>query len=343
MKYYRPTILFLCVLLGLHQRGHSQDFARDPNSLDALSRQIEALPSDKVANLTFKSSIDGTFQPMLIKMPRNYAKTKPWPLLVVLHGLGDGPIIVPSIDSMVQIGPFGRGDLWYSGPGEKDVFECIEMAKKVCNIDPDRIYLCGFSMGATGTFSLGLKYPHIWAGCVPVCGSMDSLDMVANGKNLPFWINIGREDRVVLPKYAQRPYDKAIELGFDHWKFTPYPNMGHSFWIDWGEIEKWLLKQKRVSHPSQISFTGDKPARAYWAEINEKLSSGENARIDVTIMSQDVLVRTSNVARYTLYLEDAPIDIHKNITIIENNKESLQCSLAKDGAFHRKLNTGTVD
>jgi predicted esterase len=315
----------------------------DTNSVNNLIRKIEALPDGKLLNLTFKSKIDDTFQPMLVKVPDGYAKTKSWPLLVVLHGLGDGSIIVPSIDSMIQIGPFGRGDMWYHGIGEQDVFECIELAKRIFNIDSDRIYLCGFSMGGGGTFDIGLKYPDIWAACVPVCGTMGNPDFVANGRNLPFWINTGSEDRVVPAKYSKRAYETALELGFKHWKYTEYEGMGHSFWVDWGRIEKWLLTKKRTTSPSAVSFSGSKPARAYWAEITEKYDCTKQARIDVEITSQTVNIKISNIADYTLYLNDAPVNPSQEITIIENNKQVFQGQLTSDGIFDRKLDARKIE
>lgn len=315
----------------------------DANSVLKLARQIESLPMGGLINLTFQSKIDDTFQPMLAKIPQGYTKTRSWPLLVVLHGLGDGPIAVPSIDSMVQIGPFGRGDLWYRGLGEQDVFECIELAKQIFNIDPDRIYLCGFSMGGAGTFDLGLKYPDIWAACVPVCGTMDNLDMVTNGRNLPFWINTGSQDKVVPAKYSKKAYVKAVELGFEHWKYTEYKDMGHSFWIDWGLIEKWLLAQKKTHHPPSISFTCEKPSRAYWAEITKKSNHQGRATIDIKTASQKIEVNISNIADYTLYLKDAPVKTDQEITIIENDKKIFTGHLAADGVFNRKLNGKKTD
>jgi len=315
----------------------------DANSVNKLIRKIEALPDGELLNLTFKSKIDDTFQPMLVKVPDGYTKSKSWPLLVVLHGLGDGPIIVPSIDSMVQIGPFGRGDMWYHGIGEQDVFECIELAKHIFNIDSDRIYLAGFSMGGGGTFELGLKYPDIWAACVPVCGTMNNLDLVSNGMNLSFWINTGSEDRVVPAKYSKRAYETAVELGFNHWKYTEYEGMGHSFWVDWGRIEKWLLTKKRTTSPSSVSFTGSTPAKAYWAEITEKYDCTKQARIDVKITSQTVNIKISNIADYTLYLKDAPVNLSQELIIIENDKQVFEGQLSSDGIFNRKLDTRKTD
>ena len=44
----------------------------------------------------------------------------------------------------------------------------LEIVRKEFNIDGDRIYLMGHSMGGGGTWHLGLKYPDIWAGLAPI-------------------------------------------------------------------------------------------------------------------------------------------------------------------------------
>jgi len=337
--------LLLISLISLFSSGSvfAMEPITDANSVSKLIRKIETLPSGGLINLTFKSKIDDTFQPVLVKVPDDYTKKKSWPLLVVLHGLGDGPIVVPSIDSMVQIGPFARGDTWYKGIGEQDVFECIELAKQIFNVDPDRIYLAGFSMGGGGTFELGLKHPDIWAACVPVCGTMGNPDLVSNAKNLPFWINTGSQDRVVPAKYSKRAYDKAAELGFKHWKYTEYDGMGHSFWVDWGRIEKWLLTKERTNNPSCISFTSERCAKAYWAEITEKYNCKQLASIDIETVSQTIKVRTSNIADYTLHLKDAPVSLSQEITIIENDKQVFQGHIPTDGIFDRKLDGKKTD
>ena len=343
MKKYLPSVLFISVFLFLSNSSFAIEPVTDANSDIKIVRQIEGLPESGIINLTFKSKIDNTLQPMLINVPNGYTNTKSWPLLVVLHGLGDGPIVVPSIDSMVQIGPFGRGDMRYHDAGEQDVFECIELAKQIFNIDSDRIYLCGFSMGGTGTLELGLKYPDIWAACVPVCGTITNLDLVSNGSNLPFWINTGSEDRVVPAEYSKKAYEKAVELGFKHWKYTEYEGMGHSFWIDWPKIENWLLSQKKLQSPSSISFVSEKTARAYWAEITGKIDKDSRAKIKVQIINQIIQVRTTNVSDYNLYLGFSPVDISREIIVVENNDEIFRGTLSEDGIFKRSHDCKPTD
>lgn len=249
------SVLFL--LMAIVTFAHSSlavDSHKNDDGWHSDIKPIQSFPNGGTLNLTFKSKIDGSIQPLLIKIPKGYTSKKPWPLLVTLHGLGDGPILAPGIEAMVQIGPYGRGSVWYTGIGERDVFECIEMAKKLFSIDEDRLYLCGFSMGGMGTFDLGFRYPDVWAACVPVCGRCFSLELVENARHLPFWVNTGSKDIVIPPKYSKAAYDRARQLGFSKWKYTEYENMGHGFFINWKGIEEWLLAKKRTVNPKRVSF-----------------------------------------------------------------------------------------
>jgi predicted peptidase len=46
---------------------------------------------------------------------------------------------------------------------EKDVMNVLEMIRKEFNVDENRIYLMGHSMGGAGTIYLGVKHASIWA------------------------------------------------------------------------------------------------------------------------------------------------------------------------------------
>src|SRR6186997_2065979 len=46
---------------------------------------------------------------------------------------------------------------------EKDVMNVLEMIRKEFNVDENRTYLMGHSMGGAGTIYLGVKYASIWA------------------------------------------------------------------------------------------------------------------------------------------------------------------------------------
>ena len=290
-----------------------------------------------ILNLTFKSKIDGSPQPLLIKLPEGYTPQKAWPLLVTLHGLGDGPIVAADVKSMVQIGPYGRGSVWFSGIGEQDVFECIETTKKIYSIDEKRIYLCGFSMGAAATFDIALKYPDRWAACVPVCGRCENTDLIKNAEHIPFWINSGSLDTVIPPEYSWRAYNIAKMLTFNEWKYTEYENMEHSFDINWQQIEGWLLTKEKVLNPKRVSFcTRDLNSnRAYWVEITGIQEYGKNAGIEAVIDGQKINVTTQNISNYTLGLNNNLIDLTRKIQVIENGVNVLDGFLKKGGCFSK--------
>lgn len=345
MLFVKYWFIVLVAIVLFVSDGWGEPGNKDAPSIASPIKTKQSFPPDVVLQLSFKSKIDGSVQPFLAKIPRQYDPQKKWPLLVVLHGMGDGPILASSIDSMVQIGPYGRGDLWYKGEGEQDVLECLEVAKEIFSVDTDRIYLCGFSMGGAGTFNLGLRFPHIWAGCVPICGLCDDDNQIANGRNLPFWIHTGGKDTVLPPLSSRWAYDVAGKMGFTQWRYTEHPDMGHSFHIDWQAVEKWLLNQKHVDCPKVVSFsTKDlNAARAYWVEITNTAQPDLYAQIHANIDGQCINLKTTNISGYRLYLKDAAIDLKRRITIKQNEKEIFTGLLDKDGLFTHSCPTNTCN
>ena len=138
----------------------------------------------------FVSAVDGSVQPYGIILPEGYDGTKPFRLDVVLHGSskpvgtselkfmarfdeGDDPGVGPAVD-YIELHPLGRVENCYRWAGETDVFEAIEAACRNYKIDRDRIVLRGMSMGASGTWHLGLKHPDRFVAIGPYCGYVDT-------------------------------------------------------------------------------------------------------------------------------------------------------------------------
>lgn len=134
------------------------------------------------------SGIDGSVQPFGLVIPEKYDSTKPSRLDVVLHGstrpvgltelrfmarFDDAAAKVPDQD-YIELHPLGRVENCYRWSGEADVFEAIEAVRRNYRIDRDRIVLRGMSMGASGTWHLGLKHPDRFVALGPYCGYVDT-------------------------------------------------------------------------------------------------------------------------------------------------------------------------
>lgn len=141
--------------------------------------------------LGYVSKVDGSVQPYGVIVPKSYDPEKPIRLDVVLHGStrpvgmselrfiarfdeGDDENPSPPDQPFIELHPLGRVENCYRWAGETDVFEAIENVCSRFYIDTSRIVLRGMSMGASGTWHLGLKHPDRFAALGPYCGYVDT-------------------------------------------------------------------------------------------------------------------------------------------------------------------------
>src|SRR4029077_7340955 len=89
----------------------------------------------------------------------------------------------------IELHPLGRVENCYRWAGEADVFEAIDDVCKRYNIDRQRIVLRGMSMGASGTWHLGLKHPDFFAALGPYCGYVDTHQF--SETPLPNFVRVG--------------------------------------------------------------------------------------------------------------------------------------------------------
>ena len=197
-------------------------------------------------------------------VPSSYDADQPNKLLVLLHGLGSNPNQVIRYKGVVQqaqehgyivVAPYGYNERgWYGSRGygnkfarrfwnrkqattnepenlgelsEKDVFNVMEIVRKEFNIDDDRIYLAGHSMGGGGTLHIALKTPEIWAGLAPMSPAIySSPDKLENARHLPFIVVQGDKDRLVPVAIARNWVKKMDELGITH-EYIEIPGGNH--------------------------------------------------------------------------------------------------------------------
>ena len=91
-------------------------------------------------------------------VPEDYDGARPFPLDVAQHGRFTSLYEVETLTSWqgaeidylpgtLQIDLFGRGKNTYHWPGEADIFEAIEFARKVYKVDAERMTLRGTHLG----------------------------------------------------------------------------------------------------------------------------------------------------------------------------------------------------
>ena len=222
--------------------------AQEPGTVVAADKRVQG------KSYVFKET--GKQVPYALFVPSKYDASRKWPLIVGLHGLGrpydwvmgyDGIIDFAERDGYVMVTPLGyHPRSWYGSRGanpegnaaangrggeplpanagelgEKDVMNVLEIARKDYNIDPDRIYLWGHSMGGAGTYHIASKYPDIWAGLAvaapapsPSAGVQpDALDRF---KHVPILVLQGDADKSVPVARTREWVARMKQIGMEH-------------------------------------------------------------------------------------------------------------------------------
>lgn len=155
------------------------------------------------------------------------------------------------------------------------VKELIDSYRNLPQIDTERIYICGLSMGAIATFDLAVRYPDIFAAAVPICGGVkiDRLDDQA--KKIAWRIFHGDNDDVMPVSNSRTAYKRLQSLGADV-EYIEFPGVYHDAWtyaLKRDDFLPWLFS-KRKNMPTAIQTT----------EKNDNTGHNIFYRIDGTIV-----------------------------------------------------------
>jgi predicted peptidase len=198
----------------------------------------------------------------LLHLPQDYSKenNKKWPLILFLHGAGEiGDNIemlrvqaLPRVIEAKEDFPFvvvspqcPTDSSWHSEFTSLD--ELLQYTLESYNIDENRIYLTGLSMGGYAAWDYAVVHPHKFAAIIPICGGTSYPDYLYHIKDVPIWAFHGAKDDIVPIEESEiaveslRSFDGNI-------KFTIYPEAGHDAWTETynnPKVFEWLLEQSK--------------------------------------------------------------------------------------------------
>jgi predicted peptidase len=125
----------------------------------------------------------------------------------------------------------------------KMVARLVEQLISIHDIDPNRIYVTGFSMGASGTWDIIARYPDRFAAAIPLSGVSDP-KQAEKLSHLPIWAFHGAEDKVSRVENT-RNMIAALKKHGSTCRYTEYPDAGHDVTMAYASAEliEWLFDQ----------------------------------------------------------------------------------------------------
>ncbi len=298
------------------------------------------LPTGRVIEMTYRSRIDDSVQPYRLYLPHAYRRDREkLSLIVFLHGYS--PDITKACDwwdylpfsllwtaerlPAIVAAPFGRGNTDFQGVGEEDVLKVISEAKRHFRIDEDRVFLCGVSMGGSGTWSIAAHHPSLFAGAIPVAGRSDfalwrkrwnepvpsyaplfvhgdfAVDLACNFLNLPVFCIHGGSDVVVAPEHSRRMVSRIRRIG-GKVIYREMPGRPHVVWEEafaMEELRTWLGSLRRTKAPRRVTLRTYSPkyGHAYWLGIERITRWTKPAYVDAKIAADGTLrIAAENVS-----------------------------------------------
>lgn len=208
----------------------------------------------------YRSKLDNTLQPYRIYVPKTYDRSKPYPLIIALHGMGrdedsyfddyaEGAFkLEAERRGYIVACPKGREPAsMYRDAAERDVLDVLAEVRQAYNIDPDRIYMTGHSMGGFGTWSIAVNHPDIFAALAPVAGGGNPKAM-SKIAHIPQLVVHGDNDKTVSVEQSRAMVAAAKASGVDV-SYIEVPRGSHTDIVvpTFDEVFDWFDSHRRKS------------------------------------------------------------------------------------------------
>jgi dienelactone hydrolase len=262
--------------------------------------------------------MEGLFQHYGVYLPTALDDGEPLPLQWWLHWRGghahSAAALTPGVfrhmgedRGGIVVSPRGRGtSTWYVGRGHADLLEVWDDVFATFDVDADRVYLSGHSMGGWGSYLLALLYPDRFAATMPVAGpvtqgawtgaDLDGCDefggdeyspcyisandgrprdqhtrkLLENLRNVPIAMFYAGADELVPVAGATRQHERLLELGYRHrfYLFPTYEHFTHPLVDEWAEGVRYLDTFVRDEDPPQVTYVRDLAFERATNEVN---------------------------------------------------------------------------
>ena len=243
-----------------------------------------------------------------------------WRNQVMLYEPEEGWYVAPRA-------PTDTWNLWHEAHIDGLFDRLIDDFVAVRGVNPDRVYVMGYSAGGDGVWQLAPRMADRWAAAAMMAGHPNDASLLPL-RNLPMALFVGGEDRafdrhkVVAARGEELGrLRKADPQGYEH-LVRVYPGLPH--WMDRKDAEAlpWMAARTRNPWPQRVVWLQDDVThtRFYWLAV-PAAEARAGRRIDAEVKGRTIALSGDVPRGTTLRLSDALLSLDEPLKVTVNGKE----------------------
>ena len=216
------------------------------------------------------------------------------------------------------------------------------MAVAHWDVNPDKVYLMGYSAGGDGVWRLAPRLADHWAAASMMAGHPGDVSLV-NLRNTPFMIWCGAQDnaynRNVECANRIAEMEALQEADPDGYIHEGHIVEGKGHWMDGVDraAVPWMAKYKRNPYPDKIVWKQEEVLQSYFYWLSAP--KGETARgkeVLASVKDNVIRIEKCDYTRLTLFLDDALVNLDQSVKVLAGEKVLFEGKLARKAGNMRK-------
>ena len=231
--------------------------------------------------------------------------------------------------------PTNTWNLWHEAHIDPLFDRLIEDYVMLAGVNPNRVYLLGYSAGGDGVYQLAPRMADRFAAASMMSGHPNEASPLGL-RNLPFAIFAGGEDAAYNRNKIARQWGERLDAlqkddpdAYVHWTQV-YEGLGH--WMNGRDAEAlpWMIKFTRNPWPKTVVWRQDDVThdRFYWLAVPGGTAKNGQT-IKAAVEGQTIRITAEGRDRLILRLSDKLLDLDQPITVLVGDKEVFKGKVAR--------------
>ncbi len=223
--------------------------------------------------------------------------------------------------------PTNTWNLWHEGHMDRFFARLVEDYVALEGVNPDKVYIMGYSAGGDGVYQMAPRMADWWAGAAMMAGHPNGVSLLSL-RNVPFALQVGANDNAynrakIGAEYGEQLAKLRKEDPKGYESFVRIrEGKGHWMNLEDKEALPWLAQFRRNPVPDRVVWkqTGATHDRSYWLAVPKGKAKGGALVVAERDKNTIKITRAEEVDQLIIRLDDRMIPFQGPVVIEHNGK-----------------------